>query len=260
MNLILLEPSELGADGTARLAGRRAAHVHEVLRARAGARLRVGVLGGRMGSAEVLEAAPGALVLAVTLDRDPPEPSPVSLLVAVPRPKILRRVLQAVASMGVKRLVLLGTYRVEKSFFGSPALEPPAIRAELLLGLEQGRDTVLPEVVLRRFFKPFVEDELGGLFPETARLLAHPTASATPTSTPNPTLAPTATLDALPPPAAPRAALAIGPEGGFTPYEARRLEERGFQPFSLGPRVLRVDAAVPFAVGQVEHWLRRRGS
>jgi RsmE family RNA methyltransferase len=279
MNLLLLQPRELAPDGTARLAGRRAAHVHEVLRAAAGARIRVGVLGGRTGSGEVLEAGPEALVLAVSLDADPPPPSPVSLLVAVPRPKILRRVLQAAASMGVKRIVLVGSYRVEKSFFASPALEPAAIREELLRGLEQGRDTALPEVIFRRFFKPFVEDELRALFPEPIRLLAHPTATATATSTPTPTATstststatPTATptstatpnatstLDAIPAPRGARAALAIGPEGGYTPYEARRLEENGFVPFSLGPRVLRVDAAVPFAVGQVELWLRRRG-
>jgi RsmE family RNA methyltransferase len=226
--------------------------VHEVLRAAPGSRIRVGVIGGRMGEAEVVHAAPDALVLSVALDRDPPPPSPVSLLVAVPRPKILRRVLQAAAAMGVKRIVLVGTYRVEKSFFASPALDPAAIREELLLGLEQGRDTALPEVIFRRFFKPFVEDELEALLPEPVRLLAHPTATATPS--------PTATLDALPPPSpGARATLAIGPEGGFTAYEARRLEEHGFLPFSLGPRVLRVDTAVPFAVGQAKLWLRSRG-
>src|SRR5574340_344245 len=127
-----------------------------------------------MGEAEILSAAPDEVVLAPRLDRDPPPPAPVSLLLALPRPKILRKVLQAVASMGVKRLVLLGSYRVEKSYFASPLLAPEALRGELLLGLEQGRDTILPEVELRRFFKPFVEDELEARFPEPARLLAHP--------------------------------------------------------------------------------------
>src|SRR6266498_5143028 len=118
-----------------------------------------------MGDAEVLAATPDEVVLRPALDQDPPPPSPVSLLLALPRPKILRRVLQAAASMGVKRIVLLGSWRVEKSYFSSPALAPDAIRAELLLGLEQGRDTMLPEVTVRRFFKPFVEDELAGAFP-----------------------------------------------------------------------------------------------
>jgi 16S rRNA (uracil1498-N3)-methyltransferase len=241
VNLLLLDPSELASDGTARLTGRRARHVVEVLRAAAGDRIQAGVIGGRMGEAEIRSATADEVVLAPELDRDPPPPSPVSLLLALPRPKILRKVLQAAAAMGVKRVVLLGSYRVEKSYFGSPLLAPEALRAELLLGLEQGRDTAVPDVVIRRFFKPFVEDELDARFPERTRLLAHP-ADAAP-------------LEALAPDGA-SAALAIGPEGGWTPYEASALRARGFTAFSLGPRVLRVDAAVPFAVGQAELWLR----
>ncbi len=241
MNLLLLEPSELASDGTARLGGRRALHVRHVLRATAGDRIQAGVLGGRMGEAEVLATSDHEIVIAPRLVRDPPPPAPITLLAAVPRPKILRRLLQAVASMGVKKIVLLGSYRVEKSYFGSPFLEADAIRAELVLGLEQGRDTILPDVRVGRFFKPFVEDELDATFPERARLLAHPAGSA-----PLETLAPSDE----------RACVAIGPEGGWTPYEADALRVRGFIPFSLGPRVLRVDAAVPYAVGQVELWLR----
>jgi 16S rRNA (uracil1498-N3)-methyltransferase len=242
VNLLLLDPAELAPDGTARLSDRRARHVVEVLRATAGDRIQAGVVGGRMGEAEVVSASPAEVVLSPRLDRDPPPPAPVSLLLALPRPKILRKVLAATASMGVKRLVLLGSYRVEKSYWGSPLLEPAATREHLLLGLEQGRDTVLPEVVVRRFFKPFVEDELEATFHGETRLLAHPHDAA-----PLETRAPEGV----------RAALAIGPEGGWTAYEADALRARGFTPFSLGPRVLRVDAAVPYAVGQVELWLRR---
>ena len=245
MNLVLLEAGELRGDGTARLSGRRAAHVSGVLRAAPGRRIQAGVVGGRMGEAEILASSPAEVVLRPALDRDPPPPSPVSLLLALPRPKILRKVLQAAASMGVKRLVLLGSYRVEKSYFSSPVLLADALRGELLLGLEQGRDTVLPQVAVRRLFKPFVEDELDALFPERTRLLAHP-AGAGP-------------LEALAP-AAPPAALAVGPEGGWTPYEAEELRRRAFLPFTLGARVLRVDAAVPFAIGQLELWLRSAGA
>jgi 16S rRNA (uracil1498-N3)-methyltransferase len=241
VNLLLLDAAELRPDGTARLSGRRAAHVAGVLRAGAGDRIQIGVVGGRMGEAEVLAASSAEIVLRPALDREPPPPSPVSLLLALPRPKILRKVLQAAASMGVKRIVLLGSYRVEKSYFASPFLAPEAVRAELLLGLEQGRDTVVPDVRVHRFFKPFVEDALAAAFPERTRLLAHPAGAAP--------------LESHAPEEG-RAALAIGPEGGWTPYEAEELRRRSFAPFSLGARVLRVDAAVPYAVGQVELWLR----
>jgi RsmE family RNA methyltransferase len=238
MNLLLLEAEELRADGTARLDGRRAIHVRDVLGARTGARIRVGVVGGRLGEAEVLASTGRELILSPRLDQDPPSPAPLEVLLALPRPKILRRVLQAIASMGVKRLVLCGSYRVERSYFGSPALAPDALRAELLLGLEQGRDTVLPQVEVRRLFKPLVEDELARLLPAPVRLVADPRSTRR-----------------LPPPSRGHAAaVAIGPEGGFTAYEAGLLQAHGFVPFTLGERVLRVDTAVSFAAGMILQW------
>ncbi len=197
-----------------------------------------------MGDAEILAVSEDEIVLAPRFDRAPPPPAPIDLLLALPRPKILRKVLQSSASMGVKRIVLFGTYRVEKSYFASPLLAPEALREELLLGLEQGRDTIVPEVVVRRLFKPFVEDELDALLPAPVRLLAHPTERGL--------------LDRLPL-RGERATLAIGPEGGLTSYEAGVLGELGFAPFSLGARILRVDVAVPFAIGQAELWLRGAG-
>jgi RsmE family RNA methyltransferase len=241
MNLVLLHDADLAPDGTARLGGRRAAHALQVLGARPGSRILAGRIGGKLGEARVLATTRDEVVLVPRLDRDPPPPSPVALLVALPRPKVLRRLLQAVASMGVKRLALLGSYRVEKSYFSSPALAEDAIRRELLLGLEQARDTIPPEVAVRRFFKPFVEDELDAFLGDRRRLLAHPEEGLP--------------LDGLP---AGRggAAVAVGPEGGWTEYEVGELLRRGFAPFTLGPRPLRVEVAVPFAIGQVELWLR----
>ena len=217
--------------------------MREVLRCQPGQTVAVGLIGGHSGTAQVQACGEAELVLRASLDRAPPAPSPVTLLLALPRPKILRKVLQATAAMGVKRLLLLGSWKVEKAYWGSPLLAPEALRAELLLGLEQGRDTVLPEVLLRRFFKPFVEDELEAML-GPARLLLD--------------LAATTPLAALTPPAAGGVTLAIGPEGGWTPYEAAEFARRGFLPASLGPRPLRVDQAVPFAVGQAELWLAQR--
>src|SRR5690606_28312505 len=101
-----------------------------------------------------------AAELQVEFQQPPPAKLPLTLLLALPRPKMLKRVLQTVASMGVPRLVLLNSYRVEKSFWQTPFLTPEAIREQLILGLEQSRDTVLPEVWIEKRFKPFVEDQL----------------------------------------------------------------------------------------------------
>jgi len=231
VNLLLLEPEDLARDGTARLTGRRLRHALEVLRAADGDVLRVGLLGDATGTAEVLRAGEEELVLRPMLT-DPPPPRPdIDLLLAVPRPKALRKVLPAAASLGVDRIVLVNAARVEKSYFASRVLDAASIRELLVLGLEQARDTRLPEVLIRERFRPFVEDELDGLWPRTLRLVAHPAARAAPAR------------DAR------RVALAIGPEGGWVPFEIDLLASRGFEPFTLGPRTLRVEVAVAYALG-----------
>ncbi len=159
MNLILLHDTDFTTDNRVSLTGRRLQHVLEVHRAELGDRLQVGKLNGLQGEGTVITLNNEKLVLDVHLHRQPPEPLPVSLLLALPRPKMLKRILQSVTSLGVKQIYLINSYRVEKSFWGSPLLQTDKLREQLLLGLEQARDTILPEVHLRQRFKPFVEDE-----------------------------------------------------------------------------------------------------
>ncbi|MDD0845310.1 16S rRNA (uracil(1498)-N(3))-methyltransferase [Pseudomonas sp. Gutcm_11s] len=227
MNLLLLEEADFVAPDRAVLQGRRLKHLHEVHRAEAGDQLRVGSLGGLMGRGTLLALDEQHAELQVELDQPPPAKLPLTLLLALPRPKMLKRVLQTVAAMGVPRLVLLNSYRVEKSFWQTPFLEPDAIREQLVLGLEQARDTVLPEVIIEKRFKPFVEDRLPGIAAGTLGLVGHPGDY----------------------PACPRAlseavTLAIGPEGGWIPYEVEKLGEAGLAPVQLGERILRVETAV----------------
>lgn len=228
MNLLLLEDGDFVAEGRALLRGRRLKHLHEVHRAESGDALRVGRLGGLMGAGRILRLDAEAAEIAVeSLEQNPPAKLPVTLLLALPRPKMLKRTLQTVASMGVAHLVLLNSYRVEKSFWQTPFLEPEAIREQLILGLEQARDTVLPEVTIEKRFKPFVEDRLPQLAAGSLGLVGHPGDF----------------------PACPRAVdsavtLAIGPEGGWIPYEVDKLQAAGLQPVQLGERILRVETAV----------------
>ena len=234
MNLVLLTPEDCPEPGLAVLTGRRLLHVQEVHRAVVGERLRVGLLGGAMGEGEIIAMDADSLHLRFQLEQAPPPKLPLTLLLAMPRPKMLKRVLQTVAAMGVPRLVLMHSYRVEKSFWSSPWLEPPMLREQLLLGLEQARDTVLPEVIIERRFKPFVEDRLPPLAANTFKLVAHPVAA-----------------QACPQGLAEAATLAIGPEGGFIPYEIGLLAAQGICSVHLGPRILRVETAVPVLLSRL---------
>ncbi|NWB97375.1 16S rRNA (uracil(1498)-N(3))-methyltransferase [Pseudomonas gingeri] len=227
MNLLLLEEADFTAADLVVLRDRRLTHMQEVHRVAVGDSLRVGRIGGLMGNAEVLRLDAGEAELRISLDRAPPAKLPLTLILALPRPKMLRRVFQTVATLGVPKVVLVNSYRVEKSFWQTPFLEPAAIREQLILGLEQTRDTVLPEIVIEKRFKPFVEDRLPAISAGTLGLVGHPGDY----------------------PSCPRGldepvTLAIGPEGGWIPYEIDLLGKAGLQPVQLGERILRVETAV----------------
>lgn len=234
MNLILLTPQDCQQANIAHLTGRRLQHVLEVHQAQVGQQLRVGMINGLMGNAEVLHLDKQSLQLRFELDQTPPAKLPLTLLLALPRPKMLKRILQTIATMGVERLVLMNSYRVEKSFWDSPFLQPDAIQEQLVLGLEQGKDTVLPEVILEKRFKPFVEDRLTGLAGDSLKLVAHPIAQ-----------------QSCPRDVQQTVTLAIGCEGGFIPYEVNLLAAQGFTPVELGARILRVETAVTALIARL---------
>jgi len=235
VNLLLMRDADFAADGSVRLTGRRLEHVRSVLAPAPGQALCVGRLHGLLGTARVLSISPRELVLeAPDLTDQPPPRAGVDLLLALPRPKALKKVLPAVASLGVDRVILLNAARVEKSYFDAKVLAPDVLDELLALGLEQACDTVPPLVLVRERFRPFVEDECDQILAGASlRLVAHPAATA-----------PCPTRDG-----AGRVALAIGPEGGWVPFELELLATHGFSPITLGPRVLRVETAVPTLIG-----------
>jgi 16S rRNA (uracil1498-N3)-methyltransferase len=234
MNLILLFPEDLVDALRARLSGRRLKHVLEVHRANPGDQLAVGLLGGKIGTGTVTLIDRTVLEMDVRLDRDPPAALALTVILALPRPKVLRRVLYSLSVLGAKRIILLNAARVEKSYWQSPFLTPEAVMHQLVLGLEQSCDTVLPEVILKPLFKPFVEDDLTEIMRGTLALAAHPGAGK---SFPRQVSGPVT--------------LAVGPEGGFVPYEIERLVSRGFTVVSLGERVLNVETAMPALVSRL---------
>ena len=234
MNLLILLEEDFSAPGQARLTGRRLRHVTEVHRAHAGDSLAVGLLGGAMGRGRVTRLDAEALELEVALDQPPPPKLPLTLVLALPRPKVLNRVLAAATSLGVARIYLVNAWKVEKSYWHSPRLEPDNLLLQRILGLEQARDTRLPELHLRRLLRPFAEDELPGLLAGTLPLLAHP-------GSPEP----------CPRTAGGPVTLVIGPEGGFIPAEIDLLARAGCRPVHLGGRILRVETAVAALVGRL---------
>src|SRR5882672_92137 len=141
VNLLLVDPAELASDGTCTLRDRRALHLRTVIGAGVGERVRAGVVGGGIGSAELLSDDGAAITLRLAITEPAPPPHPIELVLAVPRPKVLTRVVEAAAAFGVARIDLTNAWRVDKSYLRSPRLEPDALALAARIGAEQGGTT-----------------------------------------------------------------------------------------------------------------------
>jgi RsmE family RNA methyltransferase len=232
--LLLFEDDFIDPSHTrARIGGRRLLHLRKVLRARPGTDLEVGVADGSTGRATVCAIDRDHAELEISLGAEPPPPLDVVLVIALPRPPVLRRTLIAAASLGVKQIELIAAERVEKSFWQSHATEAAAIREQMVLGLEQARDTRLPEVSLHRRFSEFVSGRLPDLCVGRRGYVADPSGPIRrdmPWPTP--------------------ALLAVGPEGGWVTSELERFAAAGLGSVGLGERILRIETALAILLGR----------
>jgi len=230
MNRILFEAREVGSGGDVLLRDYRAKHIVRVLRAVPGDSVRVGIIDGPQGVAEVtaLEADGGVRLACRFAEAPPPVPS-INLLLALPRPKVMRRLWAPLASLGINNILLTNAEKVERNYFATHWLNPATYRPLLIEGLQQSGDTRLPKVQIFRRFRPLIEDRLDTILPDSLRLVGHPREAQQ--------------LSSLDIDYDREVLLAIGPEGGWSDFEINLLSNHNFQSVSLGWRVLRSDTA-----------------
>ncbi len=228
MNIILIEKKDfIKNDATALIDDRRFSHISKILKPSLGTQFKCGEIGGKMGSGIVSKITDSSIEIDVDLNEEPPKKAEIDLVVALPRPQFLKRIIQSAVSMGVPNIFFIHSERVEKSYWQTPLLNKDSLREQMLLGLEQAGDTILPSVTLCRFFKPFVEDTVPGIIKDRTAILAHPYSNnQCSQNTSGPVI------------------LAIGPEGGFLPYEVDKLTKAGFLPVTMGHRILKTETAV----------------
>lgn len=233
MNLLLINEDRLTDDTATLTDPRQLKHIQQHLKLNVGDSIKIGMRDGLKGTAAVASLCDTALILDnILLTELPPPKLSLTLIIALPRPKVLRRLIMDAVTLGAERIILLHSYRVEKSYWQSPFLQQ--IDDYIQLGLEQAGDTVWPQVVLKQRFKPFVEDELPALCHDKIALVAHPyAAQICPAQIQQPCV------------------LVIGCEGGFIPYEIELLQKNGCQPVSLGARILRTETAVAHLIGRL---------
>ncbi|MBW2658549.1 MAG: 16S rRNA (uracil(1498)-N(3))-methyltransferase [Deltaproteobacteria bacterium] len=233
MNIILAESDEI-TDKQIRLIDYRAEHIIKVLRSQVGDMVRFGIISGGRGQAEIIDLKkkyPFFVDLSIEISDLQVTVPPVDLILALPRPIMLKRILSQVTALGVGTIHLVNANRVEKSFWEASIVAENRFRPYLLQGLEQAVDTRLPRISLHRRFKPFIED----FFPTIkdrcqVSIIAHPGSQST--------------LQQNVERESGRVALAVGPEGGWVDYEVGKFREQGFIDCSIGKRILKVDTAV----------------
>ena len=230
MNLILLEQHEVASDGIVDLVGPRADHLLDVLKVAAGHVVRVGLIDGGHGIATVTSVADRTVGVRCQLDAAIPPPPPVDLLIALPRPKVMRRLWAQLAALGVGQIIMTNAGRVERHYFDTHVLTPDCYRPLLIEGLQQARDTRLPQVSIHKQFKVLVEDHLDTLFPTGFRIVADPRCETRPGEV----------VGQHP---GDRVLLAVGPEGGWNDFELTLLTAHRFHAAGMGPRTLRSDTA-----------------
>ena len=245
MNLLLLYAEEHQGGDLFRVEGPRADHLYRVLRVKPGQSLHAGLLMGPRGRAEVRELRPPAVWLRFEAREQPEVALSLRVLLAIPRPKVLRRLLPQLAALGVEELVLVRTWRVARSYLESEVLRPENFRPYLHRGLMQACLTHEPRVRIERAFKPYVQDRLAHERPGEVRIVAHPRARSD--------------LREHPTPRASGGAVFIGPEGGLLDEEVALLEEASCLPVRLGPGILAVETACISAVAHLQGWLFNAG-
>lgn len=238
MNLILLDPGEV-SDGRVTLADGRFVHIRDVLKGTPGKPLQVGLINGPKGRGTVVAMTSSKVELDCVFDEAPPPEPRVDLLLAVPRPKAMKRLWAQLAAVGVRRILLTNAENVERFYFDSHVVTASTYLPLLREGLMQSEDTRLPEVHVFRSLRQAVEKHVDHA---SARLVLHPGASS----------------DGWKAASARPLTLAVGPEGGWTGDEIAFLAEHGFAPVGLGPRILRTDTACITALS-IANWVELRG-
>lgn len=232
MNIILLKPSDFIEDSLAKLTGQAFDHCIKTLKVKLGDTIQIGLINDSLGYGQIIQISSSDIIIKTELNTPPPAKIPLKIILAMPRPKVLKRVLRNIAEFGVDEVILLNAYKVEKSYWQSPIIAD----AERYFqeGLEQAKDCKMPTLSIQKRFKPFIEDVLPSLITGIETFVAHPYSNA-------------AALQEAKPSTTSRWVV-IGPEGGFIPYEIDKLIEAGCKPLTMGKRIYRVENAVSLLV------------
>lgn len=168
----------------------------------------------------------------------------VTLAQALPKGKILERIMQKATELGASRIQPLTTQRCEADI--SPGRHDSKISKWRKIAVEackQSGNPFLPQINA----PAKIEDYFSSLSADSLKIMA--------------SLDPQDRIKQIDiggnPPN--EAVILIGPEGDLTDNEYALARQYGFRPVSLGPNVLRVETAAVVALGILNHTLQAAG-
>jgi len=243
MNSLLVFPEEI-KDKLASIRGEHLNYVRELHELEVGMNIQVGIVGGNKGRGVVISIDNSEITIELSCQSPPLAREAINLIVAVPRPQTQKKVLQLAATFGIESLHFVRSQNTEKSYLSSHSLEPKNQLWELLRGLEQTGDTILPNVVIHDRFRPFMEDTLLKTqeINQSKKFLLETIAFEANANF--------AKIDSIDPSA--KVTMAIGPEAGWNDFERELFIKSGFEPISLGKRIYRCETAVSVSLAQIQ--------
>jgi 16S rRNA (uracil1498-N3)-methyltransferase len=222
---------------TATLIGDQAIHLARVLRAEPGQIFDI-VANGFLHRAEIATVSEDRVLFTLHEQLESDAALPLHLLLAIFKFDHMEWAIEKATELGIARITPILARRTEKHLAQSSAKRVERWRRIALESAKQSRRTDIPEIADPTQLKPALEQEK-----TPTRILLSETEQTTSL---------TAALEDsnVSHEAAHQIthALAIGPEGGWTPEEITLFLQHNWQPVTLGPRILRAETAAIAAI------------
>jgi 16S rRNA (uracil1498-N3)-methyltransferase len=248
---------------TATLTGDQAIHLARVLRAEPGQIYDI-VSNGFLHRAEITSVAEQRVDFTLHEELSSDAALPLHLLLAVFKFDHMEWAIEKATELGVSRITPILARRTEKHLAQAALKRAERWRRIALEASKQSRRTTIPEIADPIPLKPALEQEksptriLLSETEQTTTLTAALTDSVRPTGYESVALTQTGYPTACPEPVEGSGssdvgspithAIAIGPEGGWTPEEISLFTQHQWQPVTLGPRILRAETAAIAAI------------
>jgi RsmE family RNA methyltransferase len=238
VNLLLLHPDERSVP----LTDARAVHISTVLKLTVGDSIKAGVVDGPLGVAKITAWSDTSLEFDFQPESDPPPLPEVELILGHPRPLVLRRLFRDLATIGLRRVLVVHTDLGERSYFNARVWDQ--LDTALLEGVALGGSTLLP--VVERHHT--LHSAIGAV--EQTRSLRIVTHLHEDPQYGDKRVLPDllASHDRCP------VVGAVGAERGWSDTEVRSLLDAGFHGVSLGERILRTENAAAIVAWSMVTW------